>query len=46
MKRILNRGKIKTSTQDMIKLLEQMGKSDIAVELKKRIEVGPSGKRH
>ena len=46
LKRILNRGKIKTSTQDMIKLLEQMGKSDIAVELKKRIEVGPSGKRH
>lgn len=46
LKSIMNRGKIKTSTQDMIKLLEQMGKSDIAIELKKRIEVGPSGKRH
>jgi len=46
LKRILNRGKIKPSTQEMIKLLEQMGKSDIAVEFKKRIEVGPSGKRH
>lgn len=46
LKSIMNRGKIKTSTQDMIKLLEQMGKSDIAIELKKRIDVGPSGKRH
>ena len=46
LKSIMNRGKIKTSTQDMIKLLEQMGKSDIAIELRKRIEVGPSGKRH
>ncbi|OGP13480.1 MAG: DNA primase [Deltaproteobacteria bacterium GWA2_54_12] len=46
LKSIMNRGKVKTSTQDMIKLLEQMGKSDIAIELRKRIEVGPSGKRH
>jgi len=46
LKSILNRGKIKRTTQDMISLLEQMGKSDIAVELKKRIEEGPSGKRH
>ncbi len=46
LKRILNRGKIKPSTQDMVKLLEQMGKSDIAVELQKRIDAGPSGKRH
>jgi DNA primase len=46
LKSILNRGKIKSSTQDMVKLLEQMGKSDIAVELQKRIDAGPSGKRH
>ncbi len=46
LNRIQSRGKVKASTQDMIKLLEQMGKSDIAIELKKRIEVGPSGKRH
>ncbi len=46
LKSILNRGKIKPSTQDMVKLLEQMGKSDIAVELQKRIDAGPSGKRH
>jgi len=46
LKSIMNRGKVKPSTQEMIRLLEQMGKSDIAVELKKRIEAGPSGKRH
>jgi DNA primase len=46
LKSILNRGKIKPSTQEMVKLLEQMGKSDIAVELQKRIDAGPSGKRH
>lgn len=46
LKRLLNRGKIKATTQEMIKLLEQTGKSEIAVEIKRRIELGTSGKRH
>lgn len=46
IKKVFGRGKVKPSTQEMIKLLEQMGKSDVAMELRKRIEVGPSGKRH
>ncbi len=47
---VLNRGRVKPSTQEFtresIKLLEEMGKSEVALEIKKRLEIGPQGKRH
>ncbi|HBG45785.1 MAG TPA: DNA primase [Deltaproteobacteria bacterium] len=50
IKRVLNRGNIKPSTQEFtresIKLLEQMGRSEVALEIKKRLEIGSQGKRH
>jgi len=50
IKSVLNRGRVKQSTQEFtresIKLLEQMGKSEVALEIRKRLEIGPQGKRH
>ena len=47
---VLNRGRVKPSTQEFtresIKLLEEMGKSEVALEIRKRLEIGPQGKRH
>ncbi len=37
LKRVLNKGKLKESTREMIQMLEDMGISDVASDIKKRI---------
>ena len=36
LERVLNKGKIKETTREMIKKLEDMGISDVASEIRKR----------
>ncbi len=44
LKRILNRGRIKETTQEIINKLEETGRNEVASLIKKRFEAGPSGK--
>lgn len=44
LKRILNRGKLKETTRELIKTLEGAGKTDVAREIKQRMESGPGRK--
>lgn len=50
LKMVLNRGGIKPSTMEFaewsIRLLEETGKSELARDMKKRLEIGPHGKKH
>lgn len=44
LKRVLNRGRIKETTQEMIRQLEETGRDEVASLMKKRFEAGPAGK--
>ncbi len=50
LKVLLNKGGIKPSTMEFaewsIRLLEETGKSELARDMKKRLEIGPHGKRN
>ncbi|MBI1910624.1 MAG: DNA primase [Deltaproteobacteria bacterium] len=46
LKRVLNRGKIKPTTQEIINRLEELGKADIASDIKKRIGKDSGRGRH
>ncbi|MCL4874223.1 DNA primase [bacterium] len=49
LKAVLNRGGVKPSTMEFaewsIRLLEETGKSELARDMKKKLEIGPHGKR-
>jgi len=38
LKRLLNKGKIKTTTEEMIRKLEETGRTEVARDIKKRVE--------
>lgn len=44
LKSVLNRGKIKPATRDIIKQLEDMGRTEVADEMKKRVEIAKGKK--
>ncbi len=46
LNRILNKGKIKATTEEMIKRLEETGRSEVARDIKKRIEGTGKKERH